>query len=206
MTVKYALCELRPSAITSAPRPPLLFICFPYFSTSMRLLLAVLLLAEAQLWASNPGTTNHSAHLTQKDVLSIKDGRFFLEGEPFAGISFNKFDLFWQLYDQLTEGKQLNAVNPLVQAQDKALRNLHELGFKTIRIFALPWGPAGPESYANPQKRENLYAASDKTLAPCDAHDIRVVWSVSPGSLTDTKWANAQVWVFVEQHARALAS
>ena len=122
---------------------------------------------------SGPSLTNEVAPLTRKDVLSIKDGRFFLEGEPFAEISFNKFDLFWQLYDQLAEGKQLNAVNPLVQAQDKALRNLHELGFKTIRIFALPWGPAGPESYANPEKRKRLYTALDKTLELCDAHDVR---------------------------------
>src|SRR5437762_752174 len=50
--------------------------------------------------------------------------------------------------------------------------------FKTIRIFALPWGPAGPESYANPEKRKKLYAALDKTLELCDAHDIRVVGGI----------------------------
>jgi hypothetical protein len=38
------------------------------------------------------------AELTRDDVLSIQDGRFFLEGQPFAEISFSKFDLFWQLY------------------------------------------------------------------------------------------------------------
>jgi len=53
-----------------------------------------------------------------------------------------------------------------LSAQEKALRNLHELGFKTIRIFALPWGPAGPASYADPEKRKNLYAALDKTIEP----------------------------------------
>ncbi|MBT7298682.1 MAG: hypothetical protein HN849_04180, partial [Victivallales bacterium] len=39
--------------------------------------------------------------LTKDDVLSVRDGRFYLEGRPFAEISFNKFDLLWQLYDQL---------------------------------------------------------------------------------------------------------
>src|SRR6266853_3721864 len=136
--------------------------------------------------ASRPSTANQIAQLTRNDVLSIKDGRFYLEREPFAEISFNKYDLFWQLYDQLAEGKPLNAMNPMVQSQDKALRNLHALGFKTIRIFALPWGPAGPESYANTEKRKNLFAALDKTLELCDAHDIRVVWSLSAGSFTDT--------------------
>jgi hypothetical protein len=139
-------------------------------------------------------------------VLSIKDGHFFLEGEPFAEISFNKFDLVWQLYDQLTEGKQLNAANPLVQAQDKALRDLHELGFKTLRIFALPWGPAGPASFADAEKRTNLYAALDKALELCDAHDIRIVWSLAAASFTDTKLDNANGWVFGQEQARELIS
>src|SRR5262245_1767682 len=115
----------------------------------MRSLLAALFIVLTQLSAHENGLlaaevsdkkgASLSAQLNSKDVLSIKNGRFFLEGEPFAEISFNKFDLFWQLYDELAGGKQLNPANPMVQAQDKALRNLHELGFKTIRIFALPW-------------------------------------------------------------------
>jgi hypothetical protein len=139
-------------------------------------------------------------------VLSVQDGRFFLQGEPFAEISFNKFDLFWQLYDQLAAGKPLNAANPLVQAQDKALRNLNELGFKTIRIFALPWGPAGPASYADPEKRKNLYAALDKTLDLCDAHDIRVVWSLAAASFTDTRLDPEKGWIYGEEQERELVS
>ncbi len=143
---------------------------------------------------------------TQKNVLSIKDGQFFLEGEPFVEISFNKFDLFWQLYDQLAGGKLLNAMNPMVQAQDKALRDLHELGFKTIRVFSLPWGPAGRASYADPTKRKMLYAALDKMLELCDAHNIRVVWSLCAGSFTDTKLDLAKGWIYGEEQARELIS
>jgi glycosyl hydrolase family 2 len=174
------------------------------------MLVAAFLMRPAHLFAqknSSPeakGGTSGLPRLTQKDVLSIKNGTFFLEGEPFAEISFNKFDLFWELYDQLAEGKQLNAANPLVQAQDKALRNLHELGFKTIRIFALPWGPAGPAAYADPEKRKILYAALDKTLDLCDAHGIRVVWSLAAGSFTDTKLDPAKGWVYGEEQQREL--
>jgi len=153
---------------------------------------------------SSPSKASPAAPLTRKEVLSIKDGRFFLEGRPFVEISFNKYDLFWQLYDQLAEGKQLNAANPLVQAQDRALRNLHELGFKTIRIFALPWGPAGPESYANTAKRKNLYAALDMTLELCDAHDIRVVWSLAAATFTDTKLESDKGWVYGQEQVREL--
>src|SRR5262249_19590945 len=135
---------------------------------------------------------------------SIKDGRFFLDGKPFAEISFNKYDLLWPLYDQLTEGKPLTSTNPMVQAQDKALRNLHQLGFKTIRIFALPWGPAGPDSYADPAKRKTLYSALDKSLDLCDAHDIRVVWSLAAATFTDTKLDPAKGWVYGEEQEREL--
>jgi len=150
--------------------------------------------------------TRQAHGLTRNDVLSIKEGRFYLDGEPFAEISFNKFDLLWQLYDQLAEGKQLDAANPLVQAQNKALRNLHALGFKTIRIFGLPWGPAGPESYANEEKRKHLYAALDKTLDLCDTHDIRVVWSLAAGTFTDTKLDHEKGWIYGQEHQRELIS
>ena len=183
----------------------------------MKSWLAALLLTLTQLTAQenapsarrageSGGATKVVTPLTQKDVLSIRDGRFFLDGEPFAEISFNKFDLFWQLYDELAGGQQLSATNRMVQAQDKALRDLHELGFKTIRIFALPWGPEGPASYAEPGKRENLYAALDKTLELCDAHDIRVVWSFGAGTFTDTKLEPGKGWVYGEEHQRDLIS
>jgi hypothetical protein len=155
---------------------------------------------------SGLGASGHGVPLTQDDVLSIKGGQFFLESKPFAEISFNKFDLFWQLYDQLEAGKPLGAANPMVQAQDRALRNLHELGFETIRIFALPWGPAGPASYADPEKRKSLYAALDKTLELCDAHEIRVVWSLGAGAFTDTKLDPAKGWVYGEEQERELMS
>ena len=68
--------------------------------------------------ASTKPQPNTTVELTRSEVLSIEDGRFFLEGKPFAEISFNKYDLFWQLYDQLRQGKPLNSTNPLVRAQD----------------------------------------------------------------------------------------
>ena len=146
------------------------------------------------------------SQLTTNDVLSIRNGRFVLEGKPFAEISFNKFDLLWQLYDQASSGRQLDAANGLVQDQDKALRNLHNLGFRSIRVFALPWGPAGPASYTDPKKRKNLYAALDKMVELCDAHDIRVVWSLGAGEFTGTKLEPGKGWVYGEEQQRELMS
>jgi sugar phosphate isomerase/epimerase len=106
----------------------------------------------------------------------------------------------------LAEGKALTPENPMVRAQDKALRDLHELGFRTIRIFALPWGPEGPASYADPAKRKNLYAALDKTLDLCEAHDIRVDWSLGALGFTDTKFAPGGGWLLGEEQERELVS
>ncbi len=144
--------------------------------------------------------------MKQSDVLSVREGRFYLDGQLFAEISFNKFDLFWHLYEQRVAGKTLDDANPMVQAQDKALRELHEMGFQTIRFFALPWGPAGAESYADPKKREGLYEALDKALALCDKHKIRVVWSLASGGFTDTKLVPGKGWVHGEEQARELMS
>ncbi len=137
-------------------------------------------------------------------MLSLREGRFYLEGQPFAEISFNKFDLLWQLYDELSSGRTLDGANPMVQAQDRALRELHAMGFRTIRFFALPWGPGGPDSYADPNKRKLLYEALDKTLELCDEHDIRVVWSLAAGTFTDTTLVPGKGWVHGKEHKREL--
>jgi sugar phosphate isomerase/epimerase len=146
------------------------------------------------------------AVLTQKDVLSIRDRRLYLESKPFAEISFNKFDLFWQLYDQLTHGKPLTDDNPMVQTEARALRNLHELGFRSIRIFGLPWGPSARAAYEDPSKREMLYAAIDKTLEVCDRHGIRLVWCLAAGEFTDTRLVPGKGWVFGDEQLRELVA
>lgn len=146
------------------------------------------------------------AALTRDDVLSVRGGRFYLDGQPFAEISFNKFDLLWQLYDQLDAGHALTAENPMVQAQDKALRELSELGFRTIRIFALPWKDIGNAAYADPDKRKRLYEALDKTVALCDRHDIRVVWSLGAAEFTDVKRDADGTWQYDGEHYRELIS
>lgn len=146
------------------------------------------------------------AEVTRDDVLSIRDEQFFLDGQPFAEISFNKFDLFWRLYDELAAGRTLDAANPVLQAQDRALRDLHEMGFRTIRFFALPWGPRGPAAYADPAKRHLLYAALDKTVELGERSDIRLVWSLGAATFTDTRLEPGKGWVFGEEQERELMS
>lgn len=148
-------------------------------------------------------SAQQKASIGRSDILSVRSGRFYLDGRPFAEISFNKFDLLWQLYDQLKAGKTLDEANPIVAAQDRALRNLHELGFKSIRIFALPWGPFGPEAYSDADKRKQLYAALDKMVDLCERNDIRLVWSLGAASFTDTRLVDGK-WKRGEEQEREL--
>ncbi len=150
------------------------------------------------------GAARPQATLTADEVLTIRDGKFRLDGQPFAEISFNKFDLLWQLYDQISSGKTLDDANPMVAAQNRALANLHALGFRTTRVFALPWGPRGPESYADPAKRKFLYAALDKMVELCERHGIGVVWSLALGTFTDTRLDPHQGWSRGEEQVREL--
>ena len=72
--------------------------------------------------------------------------------------------------------------------------------------FRAALGPAGPAVLCRPGKRKNLYAALDKTLELCDAHDIRVVWSLGAAAFTDTQLEPGKGWVFGEEQARELVA
>lgn len=121
--------------------------------------------------------------LTRDDVISLRDGRFFLDGRPFAEISFNKFDLFWQLWDEARKGRDLDDGNEAVIRQDKALKDLKELGFRTIRIFAVPWGQR--EFFEDSQMRDSFFLALDKAYDLCDQNGIRVYACLGCGSFSE---------------------
>jgi len=148
--------------------------------------------------AADGGTS--TMPLTKDDVLSVRDGRFYLDGQPFAEVSFNKFDLFWQLYRLLAKGEvaELSDDHPMVAKQITALRELHESGFRTIRFFALPWAYAGPAAYKDPQKRENVFKALDKVCDIANRHGIGLVWSLGAGKFWDQTIENGK-WKFGEE-------
>lgn len=151
------------------------------------------------------GCNKTAVKVTKNDVLSIRDGRFYLEGKPFVEISFNKFDLFWAIWNDAYAGNTINSDNAIVKAQDEALRELHELGFKTIRFFALPYMHADFRNvYEDPVKRETIfYKTMDLVMDLCDKNDIKVVYSLCCASFTDQKMT-AGKWDYGTEHAREL--
>ena len=103
------------------------------------------------------------------DFLEVRGTELYLHGKPFYEISFNKFDLFWQMlaaeFHKGGFGKE-----PATTAEE-SLRNLNRMGFKTIRVFM-----TGVREYNNPESRPRFFQAMDRTLDLCDKYDVRVVF------------------------------
>ncbi len=130
--------------------------------------------------------TNHP--LTKSNVLSITDGHIYLHNKRFAEISFNKFDLFWELYTLLKDGKgDTPEYAAMVASQDRALSQLHQMGFHSIRFFALPWAIADFRSvYDDPARRASVfYRAMDTALDLCDKNHIQVLYSLGAANFTN---------------------
>jgi hypothetical protein len=117
------------------------------------------------------------------DVFTLRDNQFYLDGQPFAEMSFNKFDLMWEIWDGIRTCDRTGDSATLKKAiaeQDDAVRGLHEMGFRTIRIFGAPWaGNAATFAEARPTKP--ILEAIDTTLDLCARHDIKVVFSLGLG-------------------------
>ncbi len=102
------------------------------------------------------------------DFLQVRGTELYLHGKPFYEISFNKFDLFWQLQDAEL-GRKGHGPNPAASAE-KALKTLHDFGFKTLRVFC--------NGSADAAKQPHFLAAMDRMLELCDRYDIRLVFSL----------------------------
>lgn len=135
--------------------------------------------------SADPPAQSDGTRLNAAQVLSLRDGRFHLDGRPFAEISFNKFDLMWSLHGELEAGRVLNDDNTILKAQGNALANLRKLGFRSIRIFAFPWGDGAAEKLDDPERKRRIFEALDKTVALCELHGIGIIWSLSAGSFTN---------------------
>ncbi|AKJ63841.1 cellulase family glycosylhydrolase [Kiritimatiella glycovorans] len=124
--------------------------------------------------------------LGREDVLTWRGDGFYLEGQRFAGIGWNKFDLYWALWHEALDGGALTETNAAVRKQDATLRELRSMGFRTIRFFASPYG-RGRTFFEDPELRSVHFEALDKAIALCARNDIRAVVSLGCGSFSDRR-------------------
>ncbi len=109
-------------------------------------------------------------------VLRAIGGSFWMNGEPYYEISYNKWDLSAQIAaDARFNGgeyvsRSWNSPDTTIAGAERALKELSENGFKTIRIFASTVNPGrGQEAV------DRLFAHTDFMYDLCDQYGIRVV-------------------------------
>ncbi len=155
----------------------------------------------------NSSAAQSAGDVTKNDVLSIRDGKFYLHGKRFAEFSFDKFDLSTQLYTLLKNGKgDTQEYRDMVASQDQSLGELHALGFDAIRFFGAPFAWESREFYNDPEKRTTVfYRALDTALDLCDKDHIQVVYDLGAGDFTDKKYVAGRM-DYGEEHLRDLVA
>ena len=145
----------------------------------MRIMLVAGLCAASALMAVTPGNLS-AAELS--GFLQARGTMLYLDGKPFYEISFNKIDLFWQML-AAELGRGGFGKDP-AESAEQALKELHGLGFKTIRIAS------NAQDYAVEATRPRFLAALDRTLDLCDRYDLRVVLCLGSFDVSFAKACN----------------
>ena len=101
----------------------------------------------------------------------------YLDGQPFYEISFNKFDLFWQML-AAEFGRGDHGADPEAAAE-RSLATLQSFGFKTIRVFLYDFGKT--ELHTNPATRQRFFGVMDRLVDLCEKHDIMMVACLGAG-------------------------
>ncbi len=111
------------------------------------------------------------------NILRNIGASFWMNGQPYYEISYNKWDLQHQIwYDPaFNDGEYVHGSwatpETAMAGAEAALKELSENGFKTIRIFCDNLNPGRSEA-----EFDTYWAASDKMYDLCDQYGIRVVF------------------------------
>ena len=131
-------------------------------------------------------------------ILRNINGRFYMNGQPYYEISFNKFDLAAQiLINYFPDGfRDFNVGEDQRANAERALKELHDNGFTTIRFFSYV------ETYDmihDPVQSEKYWKGLDELYDLCDKYGIKVVPSLALGStaMTACEYVEGQGYVSV---------
>ncbi len=150
---------------------------------------------EAKVWLD---TTHEMLIVTtgehRNDNILRKYGHVLVQnGEPFYEISFNKFDLNWQIaadpsfHNGAAASRDFASSDACLGAAEEALKQLSENGFRTIRVFCnnIHMGKSQAE-------RNRFFTIADTMYDLCDRYGIQVVACLGllseeflPGSYVD---------------------
>ncbi len=106
------------------------------------------------------------------NILRIVGDRLYMNGEPYYEISFNKYDLFYQLWAAHSGNPEYPSDEYRELAAEAALKQLHDCGFRSIRVFC---GSDVPELMYDTVERGYYFETMDKMFDLCDRYGIKVV-------------------------------
>lgn len=134
---------------------------------------------NAKVWYDELGKTFTVSTGKYKNdgVLRIANGKLYMDGAPYYEISFNKFDLCFQIHAKYFPGIYPSYEWPEEQFQypaaEDAVSQLHSLGFRSIRVFVSSAGRA--LGMKNEADMEKYYQAMDDLFDLCDKYEIKMV-------------------------------
>lgn len=120
--------------------------------------------------------------------LRLIGGKLYMNGEPYYEISFNKFDLFYQIWADYAEDRAYPSEEFRKTAAEAALKQLRENGFRSIRVFC---HADIPELMYDAVVKGKFYQAVDDMIALCKKYGIKVV--VSLGLISDNFVAKQRI-------------
>ncbi len=136
------------------------------------------------------------------DILRNIGASFWMNGQPYYEISYNKFDLSYQLDSDpdFNDGQYVNdcwcTPETTRWGAEQSLKELAEHGFKTIRVFCGHVNPDASEKEVN-----KFWAYSDLMYDMCDKYGIRMVVNLGmtgpeflEGSYVDGKWTPCETF------------
>ncbi len=111
---------------------------------------------------------------SQKDdgILRIVGGVLYMNGEPYYEISFNKYDLFAQIWADYSDDPAHPSEEYREAAARKALSQLKDNGFNSIRVFC---GADVPDLMYDAVTKGKYYEAMDRMFDLCDEYGIKLV-------------------------------
>lgn len=130
---------------------------------------------NAKVWhdEANKMLVITTGRFKKDNLLTVLNGVLYMNGEPYYEISFNKFDLFYQIFADYVDNREYPQASQRYEAAEAALAQLNKDGFRTIRVFCSSSALAG---IMYDSDEMNIYLeAMDSMFDLCDKYDIRVV-------------------------------
>ena len=105
-------------------------------------------------------------------ILRVVGDKLFMNGEPYYEISFNKFDLFYQLWASSVYDSSYPTEEYQAAAAEAALSQLKDCGFNSIRVFC---SADIPDLMYDAVVMGKYFETMDQMFDLCDKYGIKAV-------------------------------